>query len=136
MTTSASDSIAAVQITETGGPEVMRLVSVAEPVPDADQMLVEVAAAGVNFIDTYHRSGLYELALPIVLGQEGAGTVMQVGAGVEGFSVGDRVAWAGSAGSYAQRAAVKASVASECPTAWTSRRLRRSGFRGLPRTIW
>ena len=113
--TVVSGSNMAVRITETGGPEVMRLVSVPEPVPGDDEIVVEVAAAGVNFIDTYHRSGLYDLPLPIVLGQEGAGTVTQIGAGVEGFAVGDRVAWAGSGSSYAQRAAVRTSVAFKVP---------------------
>ena len=65
----------AVQIERTGGPEVMRLVQRADPEPGPGELLVEVAAAGVNFIDTYHRSGLYDLPLPAVLGQEGAGTI-------------------------------------------------------------
>ena len=106
---------AAVQIAETGGPEVMQLVQRADPVAGEGEMTVAVAAAGVNFIDTYHRSGLYDLPLPVVLGQEGAGTVLEVGDGVGGFAPGDRVAWAGSMGSYAERAAVKTSVAFKVP---------------------
>ena len=74
-----------------------------------------VAAAGVNFIDTYHRSGLYDMPLPLVLGQEGAGTVLEVGAGTDGFAPGDRVAWAGSTGSYAERAVVRAAAAYKVP---------------------
>ena len=115
MTTAIGGTSAAVQIAETGGPEVMHLVQRTDPVAGEGQVTVEVAAAGVNFIDTYHRSGLYELPLPLVLGQEGAGTVLEVGDGVEGFAPGDRVAWAGSAGSYAQRAAVNVSVAYKVP---------------------
>ena len=115
MTTLADGTSAAVQIDATGGPEVMRLVQRADPVPGGGEMTVDVAAAGVNFIDTYHRSGLYDLPLPMVLGQEGAGTVLEVGRGVEGFAPGDRVAWAGSTGSYAQRAAVQASVTFKVP---------------------
>ena len=115
MTAHDGRTSAAVQIAETGGPEVMQLVQQPDPTPDEAQITVEVAAAGVNFIDTYHRSGLYDLPLPLVLGQEGSGTVLEVGDGVEGFAVGDRVAWAGSAGSYAERAAVNTSVAYRVP---------------------
>ena len=105
----------AVQIECTGGPEVMGLVERADPEPGPGELLVEVAAAGVNFIDTYHRSGLYPLPLPAVLGQEGAGTVLATGDQTEGFAVGDRVAWCGSGGSYAQRALVRAAVAVQVP---------------------
>lgn len=115
MTTAAGATSAAVQIAETGGPEVMRLVQQPDPEPGDGQITVAVAAAGVNFIDTYHRSGLYPMPLPLVLGQEGAGTVLEVGAGAEGFAPGDRVAWAGSIGSYAERAAVNAGVAFKVP---------------------
>ena len=115
MTTTGSGTSAAVQIAETGGPEVMRLAQQPDPVAGEGQMTVAVAAAGVNFIDTYHRSGLYDLPLPIVLGQEGSGTVLEVGAGVDGFAPGDRVAWAGSTGSYAERAAVNTGVAYKVP---------------------
>ena len=115
MTTPAEGTSAAVQIAETGGPEVMELVQRADPAAGEGELTVAVAAAGVNFIDTYHRSGLYDLPLPMVLGQEGAGTVLEVGSGVEGFAPGDRVAWAGSAGSYAQRAAVQAAVTFKVP---------------------
>ena len=115
MTTAAGGTSAAVQIAETGGPEVMQLVQRPDPAPGDGQITVAVAAAGVNFIDTYHRSGLYDMALPLVLGQEGSGTVLEVGDGVDGFAVGDRVAWAGSTGSYAERAAVNAAVAYKVP---------------------
>ena len=115
MTETGSATSVAVQIAETGGPEVMQLVRRPHPVASEGEMTVAVAAAGVNFIDTYHRSGLYDLPLPVVLGQEGAGIVLEVGAGVDGFAPGDQVAWAGSMGSYAERAAVKASVAFKVP---------------------
>ena len=115
MTTTGSGTSAAVQIAETGGPEVMRLVQRADPSPGAGQITVAVAAAGVNFIDTYHRSGLYDMPLPLVLGQEGAGTVLEVGDGVDGFAPGDRVAWAGSTGSYAEQVAVNAPVTYKVP---------------------
>ena len=115
MTETGCATSAAVQIAETGGPEVMQLVQRPDPAPGEGEMTVAVAAAGVNFIDTYHRSGLYDLPLPVVLGQEGAGTVLEVGTGAEGFAPGDRVAWAGSMGSYAERAAVNVAVAYKVP---------------------
>lgn len=98
----------AIQIEQTGGPEVMRWTEVADPVAGDGQLVVDVAAAGLNYIDTYQRSGLYAVELPYVLGLEGAGTVAEVGAGVDGISVGDRVAWAACPGSYAERVAVPA----------------------------
>lgn len=104
----------AVVIERTGGPEVLTLAET-DPVAGAGQLLVDVAAAGVNFIDTYQRSGVYTLPLPQTLGLEGAGTVAAVGEGVDGFSVGDRVAWASGLGSYATRAAIPASSAVHVP---------------------
>ncbi|WP_432490950.1 quinone oxidoreductase family protein [Kineococcus auxinigenes] len=98
----------AVQITATGGPEVLTLVEVPEPEPGPGQVLVAVEAAGVNFIDTYRRSGVYPLDLPAVLGSEGAGRVVRAGEGVEGFAPGDLVAWKEGSGSYAERALVAA----------------------------
>lgn len=91
----------AIQVSRTGGPEVLELVELPDPEPSPGRIVVEVAAAGVNFIDTYQRSGLYPLDLPFVVGQEGAGTVVAVGEGVEGVQVGDVVAWTNVIGSYA-----------------------------------
>ncbi len=99
----------AVRVHETGGPEVLRLdedVAVADP--GAGQARVRVAAAGLNYIDTYHRSGSYPLELPAVIGMEGAGTVEAVGEDVTHLAVGDRVAWAMQLGSYAEEAVVDA----------------------------
>src|SRR6267154_1857811 len=98
----------AVYIEETGSPDVLRFGEQPTPVPAAGQALVKIAAAGVNFIDTYHRAGLYKIPLPAVLGMEGAGTVEALGEGVNGLRVGDPVAWAMSRGSYAEYAAVPA----------------------------
>ncbi len=92
----------AIRFAQTGGPEVLEFVEVDTPEPGTGQVLVETAAVGLNFIDTYHRSGLYPLALPSGIGLEGAGVVVSVGVGVEAFAVGDRVAWTGVLGSYAQ----------------------------------
>lgn len=98
----------AIQLTTPGGPEVLEVVEV--PVPEAgpDEVVVEVAAAGVNFIDTYQRSGAYGIDLPGGLGLEGAGSVVAVGAQVTSRQVGDVVAWADARGSYAERVAVPA----------------------------
>jgi NADPH2:quinone reductase len=91
----------AIVVHETGGPEVLRLTDQEESTPGAGQVRVRTAAAGVNFIDVYFRTGLYPRPLPFVEGVEGAGTVEAVGPGETGLAVGDRVAWAGVAGSYA-----------------------------------
>ncbi len=92
----------AIQIGETGGPEVLELAELEVPRPGAGQVLVRIKASGVNFIDTYLREGRYPAALPFVPGQEAAGTVEALGEGVEGFACGDRVAWTGTRGTYAE----------------------------------
>ncbi len=92
----------AIRIHMTGGPEVLRYEELPQPRPAAGQVLVRVSAAGVNYIDTYHRSGLYPLALPTTLGQEGAGTVEALGPDITSLTLGDRVAWTGVPGSYAE----------------------------------
>lgn len=92
----------AVRIHQTGGPEVLRYEDVPAPGSGEGQALVRIEAAGVNFIDIYHRSGLYPLNLPYTLGQEGAGVVEAVGPGVTEVRVGDRVAFSNVAGSYAE----------------------------------
>ncbi len=97
--------VQAIQISENGGPEVLRLTEIDAPEAGPGQIAVQVAAAGVNFIDIYHRQGVYPLPLPRVLGEEGAGRVIAVGDGVSGVSVGDRVAWLDVNGSYAQAVA-------------------------------
>ena len=97
-----------IQMDRTGGPEVLEWRELPDPTPAAGQVVVEVAAAGLNFIDTYQRSGLYPVALPYTLGLEGAGTVVAVGAGVSSLAVGNRVAWPAATGSYAELVAVPA----------------------------
>jgi NADPH:quinone reductase len=92
----------AIRIHETGGPEVLRLESVGVGEPAPGQVRIRHQAIGLNFIDTYHRSGLYPLALPAGIGMEAAGVVEAIGAGVAGLSLGDRVAYAaGPPGAYA-----------------------------------
>jgi NADPH2:quinone reductase len=97
-----------IQIERQGGPEVMAWVDIDEPAAGPGQLLVDVGAAGLNYIDTYQRSGLYDVSLPYVLGLEGAGTVVAIGDGVEEWSLGDRVAWSTCPGSYAERVACPA----------------------------
>ncbi|MDQ3760142.1 MAG: quinone oxidoreductase [Actinomycetota bacterium] len=105
----------AIQITETGCPDVLRLAELPDPEPGPGQLLVELAAAGVNYLDTYHRSGAYPMPLPFIPGAEGAGTVIAVGPDVGSVAVGDRVAWATSPGSYAEQAVVPAEQAVPVP---------------------
>jgi NADPH2:quinone reductase len=92
-----------ITIRQTGGPEVMEYTELPEPEVGPSTVVVDIAAAGVNFIDTYHRAGLYPMEFPLTPGLEGAGTITGVGADVDGFAVGDRVAWSESIGSYAVR---------------------------------
>ena len=94
------------QVKQTGGPEAMELVDLPVPQPKANEAVVKVTAAGVNFIDVYHREGRYKVALPFVLGQEGAGVVNAMGSAVTLVKNGDRVAWTGVMGSYAEYVAV------------------------------
>lgn len=98
----------AVRIHAQGGPEVMRLDDVPEPTPKAGEAVVKVDAAGLNYIDVYQRSGVYKLDTPFTLGLEAGGTVSAVGAGVTEVKVGDKVAYTGVSGAYAQYAAVPA----------------------------
>jgi len=93
----------AVRFSHTGGPEVLELVDIPEPAPGPGQILVRNQAVGLNYIDTYHRSGLYPVKLPAGLGLEGAGIVEAVGPGVTRFQVGDLAAYAaGPMGAYAE----------------------------------
>jgi NADPH2:quinone reductase len=107
----------AIQVSKTGGPEVLELVDLPVPKPGAGQVLVKVEATGVNFIDTYFREGRYAAELPFVPGQEAAGTVVALGAEVVGFRVGDRVAWNGTRGTYAEFACAPATDLLKIPEA-------------------
>ena len=99
----------AMRIHQTGGADAITEDRVDRPSPGAGDALVRVEYAGVNFIDVYKRTGLYKVPLPATLGEEGAGVVESVGDGVREVKAGDRVAWAGAMGAYAEYAAVKAS---------------------------
>jgi NADPH:quinone reductase len=98
----------AIRIHAPGGPEALQYDDVAEPTAGAGQAVVKLAAAGVNYIDVYFRTGVYKSPLPLVLGLEGSGAVTAVGAGVTDVKVGDAVAWTGVPASYAQMTAVPA----------------------------
>src|ERR1017187_1065883 len=103
---SSKTSMKAIQIKQTGGPEVMELVDVPVPQPKSNEAVVKIKAAGVNFIDVYNREGRYKAPLPLVLGQEAAGVVIAVGPDVHTVAVGDPVAYTMTLGSYAEYAAV------------------------------
>ncbi len=105
----------AIQISVHGGPEVLEWRELPDPTPGPADVLVEVAAAGLNYIDTYQRSGLYPMKLPYVPGLEAAGIVSAVGSEVSSIAVGDRVAWAGAPGAYATVARVPAAMAVPVP---------------------
>jgi NADPH2:quinone reductase len=108
--------VRAIRFHSTGGPDVLKLDELPAPAPGAGEVRVALAFAGVNFIDTYLRSGLYPPGpLPAVAGKEGAGTIDAVGAGVEGPRVGDRVAFFDAAGSYAERVVIPAARALPVP---------------------
>jgi NADPH2:quinone reductase len=107
----------AIQALQPGGPEVLAAVDLPLPAPGPGQIRVRHVAVGLNFIDTYHRSGLYPMRMPAVLGLEAAGVVDAVGDGVTRFSPGDRVAYNGSPGAYAEAAVVPADRAVRVPDA-------------------
>jgi len=92
----------AIRIHKTGGPDVLKLDEISIPEPGDKEVLVNVAAAGVNYIDTYHRTGLYPLSLPAVIGREGSGVIEKVGKNVKDWKVGEKVAFL-SGGAYAEK---------------------------------
>ncbi|MGG5753323.1 quinone oxidoreductase family protein [Zafaria sp. Z1313] len=105
----------AVHTTRAGGPEVLTAVDVPRPAPGPGELLVEVAAVGVNFIETYQRSGVYPVEHPFVPGSEASGTVVELGPGVEDFAVGDRVATTEGTGTYAEYTVLSAEKALRVP---------------------
>lgn len=111
----------AIRIHEHGGPEVLRCEDLPNPDPVAGEAVVRVTAVGVNFIDVYHRTGLYPVELPMTLGSEGAGTVVAVGLDVRSVKPGDRVAWAQVPGSYAEYVSAPADKLVKVPAALPDR---------------
>jgi len=111
----------AIMVHEFGGPEALMYEDRPTPEPGAGEVRVKVEAIGVNFIDTYHRGGLYKNPLPLALGQEGAGRVVALGAGVTEFAVGDHVAWKDQFGSYAEEVAIPVAKLVPVPEGVSSR---------------
>ena len=121
----------AIQIHETGGPEVLRLAEVPIPQPGAGQVLIRVEAAGVNFIEIYFRKGVYKAALPLTPGSEAAGTVEVLGPGVTGINAGDRVASVSVLGSYAEYALVPAALLVKVPVGLTPEQAAAAMLQGM-----
>ena len=105
----------AIQVSQTGGPDALEYVEVETPTPGPGEVLVKVSAAGVNYIDTYHREGMYPLPVPFTPGQEGAGEISTLGEGVTNWTVGDRVCWAMVGGGYAEYVSLPADLLAPIP---------------------
>ncbi|BBX61048.1 quinone reductase [Mycobacterium saskatchewanense] len=110
----------AIEVGETGGPEVLSYVDAPEPAPGPGEVLIKAEAIGVNYIDTYFRSGQYPRELPFILGSELCGTVAATGEGVDGFREGDRVVSAAATGGYAEYANAPATLTAHVPEDVTS----------------
>ena len=121
----------AIQIHETGGPEVLRLVDLPIPQPGPGQVLIRVEAIGVNFVEIYFRKGTYKAALPLTPGSEAAGTVEELGPGVTGFTAGDAVASASVLGSYAEYALVPAAQLVKTPEGLSPERAAAAMLQGM-----
>jgi NADPH:quinone reductase len=121
----------AIQMTKTGGPEVLEVHETPMPEPGPGQALVKIEAAGVNFIDVYQREGRYKVPLPYVPGQEAAGVVVGLGPGASGFKVGDRVAYCHILGAYAEYAAVPVSMLIAIPEGITVQQAAAAMLQGM-----
>src|SRR5260370_12399370 len=98
----------AIQVSQTGGHDVLKLVDLPVPTPKPNEALVKIAAIGVNFIDVYFRESRYPAPLPFIDGQEAAGVVSEIGSEVKSLKIGDHVAYTGVLGSYAEYAVIPA----------------------------
>src|SRR5437660_746729 len=121
----------AIQVNQPGGPEVMELTEAPLPEPKANEAVMKLAASGVNFIDVYQREGRYKVPLPFVLGQEGAGVVTAVGSNATSLKAGDRVAWTGLLGGYAEYAAVPADRLVAIPAGVTDQQAAAAMLQGM-----
>jgi len=121
----------AIRVEAFGGPDTLRLADVPDPFPESGEILVRVEAAGVNFIDTYHRTGLYPNPLPFVPGLEGAGVVTARARDIELFREGDRVAWSSALGSYAESVRLPAQKAVAIPSGTDSRTAAAAMLQGM-----
>ena len=119
------------QVQQPGGPEALKLVDVPVPKPKDNEALVKISAIGVNFIDVYFREGRYPAQLPFIDGQEAAGTVSEVGPGVKSVKAGDRVAYTGILGSYAEYQAVPADRLVRVPDALEDRQAAAAMLQGM-----
>jgi NADPH2:quinone reductase len=121
----------AIQILRTGGPEVLTLSTLPDPIAGPGQALIRIEACGVNFIDTYFREGRYPAQLPYTLGQEAAGTIVSLGPDVTGFKIGDRVAWCGIPGTYAELAVAPVDRLLRIPDAVTTEQAAAAILQGM-----
>jgi len=121
----------AIQIQNTGGPEVLQLADLPIPVPGPGQVLIRVEAVGVNFIEIYFRKGQYKATMPLVPGSEAAGTIEDLGSGVTGFKPGDLVASVGVLGSYAEYALVPAAQLVKVPDGLTPEQAAAAMLQGM-----
>src|SRR6516225_10044121 len=126
-----SSDMKAIEIHETGGPEVLQLADLPIPAPGPGQVLIRVEAIGVNFIEIYFRKGLYKAALPLVPGTEAAGTIEELGPGVTGFSAGETVASTSVLGSYAEYALVNAAQLVKVPEKLSPERAAAAMLQGM-----
>src|SRR5579863_2591724 len=120
-----------IQVTQTGGPEALVVADLPIPEPKANEAVVKLSASGVNFIDVYFREGRYKAALPFVPGQEGAGVVTTVGSEVQSIKPGDRVAWSGQLGGYAEFAAIPADRLVSIPAGVTDQQAAAAMLQGM-----
>src|SRR5215471_15122025 len=121
----------AMQVKRTGGPEALTLVDLPVPQPEPGEAVVKISAIGVNFIDVYFREGRYPAALPFVDGQEAAGTVSEAGIEVKSLKPGDRVAYTGVLGSYAEYQAVPADRLVRVPDSLDDRQAAAAMLQGM-----
>jgi NADPH:quinone reductase len=121
----------AIQVPKTGGVEVLTFTDVPDPKPKPNEVIVKIAASGVNYIDVYFREGRYPITPPFILGQEGAGVVSEVGSDVKDFKAGDRVAYTGITGAYAQYEAIPADRLVRVPASITHQQAASAMLQGM-----
>ena len=121
----------AIQISQTGGPEVLTLRDLPTPTPGPGQALIRIEASGINFIDVYLREGRYPAQLPFIPGQEAAGVVIALGPGVTTVKVGDRVVWCHFMGTYAEFAVAPATLLIAIPDALTTQQAAAAMLQGM-----
>src|ERR1700685_4083482 len=121
----------AIQVPQCGGAEVLTLVDIPTPKPKPNEVLVKIAAAGVNFIDCYFREGRYPAKPPFILGQEASGVISEVGSDVTDFKPGDRVAYTGITGAYVEYQAAPAERLVRLPAGITDQQAAAAMLQGM-----